>query len=164
MNYLIWLKRLIRLAGIVACIYFAGLLFFGPPYLAREHLFTWDLNFQHNVDLLAATVSSEEELIVALQKRGFEIWMRPENPVTNKDNGLHSISYKDDKRSYTTYAEFVQMHDRFQAALPKDHREMPRVATWTAGFFACAHDYSVIWHLRDGEIVDLKANDSWACL
>ena len=164
MDYPIWFKRLLRLAGAVACTYFAGVLLFGPPYLARKHTFTWELNFQQRVEQLAARMSSEEEFINALRVSGFEIWIRPENPITFKDNGNRSISYKDENRSYNSYEDFVRSHDLFQAAFPDDEPEHPRVADRGYGFVACRHSYKVTWQLRDEKIVGIKANDGWACL
>ncbi|MEZ5809884.1 MAG: hypothetical protein R3D45_00590 [Rhizobiaceae bacterium] len=150
--------------SVVACIYLAAIFLFGPPFIARKHPFTWKLDFQQNVDRLATKVSSEEELIDALRIRGFEMWMRPENPITYRENGLRSISYKDPDRSYTTYAEFVQAHDRFEAAFPEDEREHPRVAETGYGLVACRHHFTITWHLQGDEIIDLTAKDGWACL
>lgn len=159
MNYPIWTKRIACLLGFILIIYLLGIFFFGPPILARNHPFTWDLGFEQKVERLASTVSSEEELIDALRRRGFEMWMRPEDPIDG-----NMTSYKDRSRNYTTYDDFVQRHERFQAAFPDNFRIHPRIAEASYGFISCAHKFYIKWQLKDGKIVDLKANEHWVCL
>lgn len=149
---------------IAACLYCVAVILIGPPFLARQNPLTWKLNFQENVERLASQEPSEEAFISALRKRGFSIRIPSENPITYQENGGLMIRYVDRDRSYTTYAEFVQAHERFQAALPEGYVERPRGADTSYGFLVCSHVFYITWRLSGADIVDLKAAASWDCV
>lgn len=159
-----WRNLSVWFIGVCASVYLGVIILIGPPYLARQHPFTWSLDFQKNVERLVAQHPTEEAFIKALQARGFRIRIPPQNPVTYWKNGVGSISYVDRERTYTTYPEFLQAHERFQSALPENYVEHPRSAETGYGFLVCGHGFSVAWHLVEGKIVDLKAVDQWDCL
>lgn len=159
MSYSTWAKRFAWFLASVGFIYLLGILLLGPPFVARKHPFTWNLNFQPKIERLASGVSSEEELIDALRRRGFEMWMRPENPINGR-----AVSYNDRDRDYTTYDDFVRRHEQFQAAFPDVHRIYPRIAETSYGFIPCAHKFHITWQLEGGQIVNLEASDHVVCL
>lgn len=159
MSNSIWTKRFGWFLSVIAVFYLLGTMMLGPPSLARKHPFTWNLSFQPKVERLAGSVSSEEEFIAALRRRGFEMWMRPENPI----NG-NVTSYKDRDRNFTTYDDFVRRHEQFQAAFPENYRIHPRIAETSYGFIPCARKFQIMWQLENDQIVDLEARDHWVCL
>lgn len=142
---------------LIACA--AVALFWGPPWLARKHPLTWQLNFQENAQSLAEGATNEEDFIDALRRRGFEITMRPEQPVKG-----NVTSFVDREAQYTNYPEFVVSSERFQAALPEGHRIIGRSAKAGYGMFPCYHTFKVSWRLEAGEIIDVRAGDYQSCI
>ena len=90
--------------------------------------------------------------------------MRPKDPVTYSNGEIYGILYRDSDLKYSTYAEFIENQDHFQAAFPPSYKMHPRIAEVSYMLFPCAHKFFIEWLLRDDKIVDLRANESWVCL
>lgn len=155
----LYTRKLAAPLGVFVLLYLGFILVFGPPYLARKHALTWSLNFKENVIQLTSSMETEEEFIDSLRWRGFEMLIRPENPINGSSTRLIDLDGE-----YTTYEDYLRSHGSFQSAFPSDTKPYPRIAVKSFGFIICSIDYGISWHLVDNEIVNVSASRSENCV